>query len=147
MRQVEADWNNTRQIVLRRDKGQCVSCGKPASLVHHLIYSFWPREPSPTRYLITLCSTCHKKNHTGNIAKFNKGSLALLPLPPGTAHLRSVIINTDDLLSVPQVAKLLGRPKITLYRWIEKGQIIAIELGGVLFIPRKEAERLQKGKI
>ena len=54
-----------------------------------------------------------------------------------------VEINTDDLMSVPQAAKKLGRPKITLYRWIEKGKITAIELGGFLFIPQKEVERLQ----
>ena len=52
-------------------------------------------------------------------------------------------IRTDDLLSVPQAAKILGRPKITLYRWIEKGKLIAIELGGVLFVPTKEVERLK----
>ena len=54
-----------------------------------------------------------------------------------------VEITTDDLLSVPQAARLLNRPKITLYRWIEKGKIVAIHLGGVLFIPKREVERLQ----
>ena len=52
-------------------------------------------------------------------------------------------IKTDDLVSVPQAAKLLNRPKITLYRWIEKGKVVAIQLGGVLFIPKREVERLQ----
>lgn len=51
-------------------------------------------------------------------------------------------IKTDDLMSVPQAAKLLNRPKITLYRWIEKRKLIAVELGDVLYIPRKEVERL-----
>jgi len=55
-----------------------------------------------------------------------------------------VEIKTDDLLSVPQAAKILNRPKITLYRWIEKEKITAIQLGDVLFIPRKEVERLSK---
>jgi len=55
-------------------------------------------------------------------------------------------IKTDDLMSVPQAAKALGRPKITLYRWIERGKIIAIKLGDVLFIPKKEVDRLKKEK-
>ncbi len=54
-----------------------------------------------------------------------------------------VEITTDDLLSVPEAARILQRPKITLYRWIKKGKLTAIELGGVLFIPKKEVERLK----
>ena len=52
-------------------------------------------------------------------------------------------INTNDLATIPAAAEALGRPKITLYRWIEKGKITAIELGGVLFIQVKELERLK----
>lgn len=52
-------------------------------------------------------------------------------------------IHTDDLLSVPQAAEALNRPKITLYRWIENGKLMAIELGGTLFVPRREVERLK----
>lgn len=55
-------------------------------------------------------------------------------------------IRTDDLVSIPEAAKILGRPKVTLYRWIEKGKIIAIELSGVLFIQTKELERLKQEK-
>lgn len=53
-------------------------------------------------------------------------------------------INTDDLVSIPAAAKILKRPKITLYRWMEKGKITAIELSGVLFIHVKEIERLKR---
>ena len=53
-------------------------------------------------------------------------------------------IRTEDLISVPEAARILNRPKITLYRWIEKGKVIAVELGGVLFIQTKELERLKK---
>lgn len=52
-------------------------------------------------------------------------------------------IRTDDLVSVPNAAKILGRPKITLYRWIEKGKLTAVELSGVLFIQTKDLERLK----
>ena len=58
-------------------------------------------------------------------------------------NITKVQITTDDLMSVPQAARVLGRPKLTLYRWIAKGKVTAIELGDVLFIPTKEVERLQ----
>ena len=50
---------------------------------------------------------------------------------------------TTDLMTVPQAAKLLGRPRMTLYRWIKNGKVIAIKLGGVLFVPTSEVERLK----
>lgn len=58
-------------------------------------------------------------------------------------NLTEIKITTPDLFTVPQVAKRLKRPKITLYRWIDTGRVTAIDIGGVLFIHRKEAERLQ----
>ena len=61
-------------------------------------------------------------------------------------NITKVRIKTDDLMSVPQAARVLGKPKLTLYRWIAKGKITAIELGDVLFIPTKEVERLQGEK-
>ena len=50
-------------------------------------------------------------------------------------------IKSDDLLTVPEAAKQLGRPKMTLYRWIKTNKIVNIELGGVLFIPEKGGVR------
>ena len=54
-----------------------------------------------------------------------------------------VRVTTDDLSSVADAAKELGRPRITIYRWIEAGKIVGIKLGGILFIPREEVERLK----
>jgi len=50
---------------------------------------------------------------------------------------------TSDLLTVPKAAKQLGKPKMTLYRWLKSGKIIAITVGGIPFIPQSEVERLQ----
>jgi len=52
-------------------------------------------------------------------------------------------IETADLLSVIEAAKLLGRPRITLYKWIGNKTIASIRLGGVIYIPRSEIERLR----
>jgi len=41
----------------------------------------------------------------------------------------------------------LGKPKMTLYRWIHAGKIISIEFGAILFIPKKEVERITKAKV
>lgn len=53
-------------------------------------------------------------------------------------------VATSDLLSVAQAACELGRPRSTIYRWADAGKIIGIKLGGVLFIPKSEVERLRK---
>jgi excisionase family DNA binding protein len=55
-------------------------------------------------------------------------------------------ITTNDLVSVIEAAKSLGWPKIRIYRWVARGTLLGVKLGGVLFIPVSEVERL-KGKI
>ncbi|MBA7625709.1 hypothetical protein ES703_33141 [subsurface metagenome] len=57
-----------------------------------------------------------------------------------------VRVRTEDLSSVANAAKELGRPRVTIYRWIEAGKIIGIKLGGILFIPKSEIERLKNEK-
>ena len=55
-------------------------------------------------------------------------------------------VNTDDLVSIAQAARELGKPRLTVYRWVEAGKIVSIKLGGILFIPKTEVERLKKKK-
>ncbi|MBA7507860.1 hypothetical protein ES706_06589 [subsurface metagenome] len=55
-------------------------------------------------------------------------------------------VATSDLLSVAQAAHELERPRSTIYRWADAGKIIGIKLGGILFIPKSEVERLNKKK-
>ncbi len=57
---------------------------------------------------------------------------------------KEIKVSADDLLSVQEAAKELARPRITLYRWIQKGALHGIRLGGVLFVPRSEVERLKR---
>lgn len=55
-------------------------------------------------------------------------------------------VATSDLVSVAQAARELERPRSTIYRWADAGKIIGIKLGGIIFIPKSEIERLKKEK-
>lgn len=55
----------------------------------------------------------------------------------------TIKVMTDDLLSVGKAAKALGTSRWSVYRWIDTGKIIGIKLGGILFIPKSEIQRLK----
>lgn len=61
-----------------------------------------------------------------------------------TVEIKEIRVQTDELLSVPEAARQLGKHKMTLYRWIDASRIAYIKLGGILFIPRSEVRRLRK---
>lgn len=54
-----------------------------------------------------------------------------------------ITITTDDLVTVAEAAKALGKHIATIYRWHEAGHIVAVKLGGILFIPTAEVDRLK----
>ena len=58
-----------------------------------------------------------------------------------------VTINTDDLMSVASAAKILGRPRLAIYRMIRRKVLTDIQLGGVTFIATKEVEEILKGGV
>jgi excisionase family DNA binding protein len=57
---------------------------------------------------------------------------------------RELKVVTDDFITVPEAAKQLGKPKMTLYRWIAANRLIAITFGGILFVPKSEIVRLKE---
>ena len=57
---------------------------------------------------------------------------------------RELKVVSGDFITVPEAAKQLGKPKMTLYRWIEANKLIAVTFGGKLFVPTSEVERLRK---
>ncbi|GAI83698.1 unnamed protein product [marine sediment metagenome] len=59
---------------------------------------------------------------------------------------RELRVLTDDFVTVPEAAKQIGKPKVTLYRWIEANKLIAVTFGGILFIPKSEVERLKNAQ-
>jgi len=56
---------------------------------------------------------------------------------------RELRVLTDDFVTVPEAAKQLGKPKVTLYRWIDSNRLIAVTFGGILFVPKSEIERIK----
>ena len=53
-------------------------------------------------------------------------------------------VTTYDLLSVQQAATILGKPRITIYRWVKAGKMVSVKFGGIIYIPRSEVERLKE---
>jgi len=52
-------------------------------------------------------------------------------------------IQAGEVLTVPKAAEYLGKPKMTLYRWIDANKISWLKFGGILFIPMSEVERIK----
>lgn len=60
-------WKEKAKYIKTRDKYTCQECGKKDCLldVHHKNYILGSKPwEIPSRYLITLCRLCHKKEHT-----------------------------------------------------------------------------------
>lgn len=55
----------------------------------------------------------------------------------------AIRVESDDLRSMQQAAEELEIPRTTLYRWAERQKILTIRLGGILFVPISEIERLK----
>ena len=53
-----------------------------------------------------------------------------------------ITIASNDFMTIPELAKKLKRPKMTLYRWVKSGKLISVEFGGIKFIPVTEIKRL-----
>lgn len=66
-------WDFVRDKVLNLDDKTCCLCGSKRSLeVHHIIpFSINPMLAYDPDNLITLCKTCHDKNHTGECSTSN----------------------------------------------------------------------------
>ena len=60
------EWINLKEKILERDNHTCLNCGRKTHLhVHHLLYEegkeVWE---VPEWYLVTLCDSCHKREHS-----------------------------------------------------------------------------------
>lgn len=59
----------------------------------------------------------------------------------------AIRVLTNDFVSIPTAAKQLGKPKVTLYRWVKAQKLIAVKFGGKWFVPVSEIERLNHGRV
>lgn len=57
---------------------------------------------------------------------------------------KSITITTDDLMTVVEAAKKLGKHITTIYRWIDNGELVGVKFGGIMFIPTSVVERLKR---
>ena len=55
---------------------------------------------------------------------------------------RGILIQTDDLVSVQEAARILGLSRPTVYHWINRKKILSCRLGGTLYVLRPEIERV-----
>ena len=55
-----------------------------------------------------------------------------------------ITLQTEDLATVVEVSKKLKVSRMTLYRWIKNGKILAVRLDNKTFFPISEIERLSK---
>ena len=53
-------------------------------------------------------------------------------------------LNSQDLVSVAEAARELGRPRMTIYRWIDAGKMTGVEISGILFVSKSEVEKLKE---
>lgn len=56
-------WQRKRYVVLKRDNWTCQYCGVPATEVHHKKYAKYQIGKEPIKWLVSLCRTCHQKQH------------------------------------------------------------------------------------
>jgi excisionase family DNA binding protein len=55
-----------------------------------------------------------------------------------------ITVSSNDVLSVQEAARQLEKHRATIYRWYRAGEILGVEFGGILFIPKSEVERIKK---
>ena len=59
----------------------------------------------------------------------------------------SIRVTSEDLQSVGRAAKELKISRVTAYQWIKDGKLLTIKLGGILFVPRSEVERIKNATV
>lgn len=58
------EWQRKRFVVLKRDNWRCVFCGERATQVHHKRYAKYNIGKEPIDWLVSICNTCHLKQHS-----------------------------------------------------------------------------------
>jgi hypothetical protein len=128
-----------RWEIWERDNFQCVICGSRRHLTIDHIIPVSAGGKTKKSNLQTLCQTC-------NSAKGISLLLNSKPASEATDRLGKFENITHDLMSISQAAKALDKPEVSVYQWIEKGEITTVELEGALFIPTAQVKRKIRAK-
>lgn len=142
------------EFVMERDGYKCQKCGATANVIHH---RDGDDRNNVDSNLLCLCNPCHLTLHRPLIKarqparqKAHRVHLPMVKIAaihfPEAAHspVTEFTIETDDLMTLPDTARELNQSEVDFYRWAERGKIIAIRLGGILFVPKSEVARLKK---
>ncbi len=58
-----------------------------------------------------------------------------------------MVVDTKELLTTREAAKLLGLARCTIYRWLSRGWIVGITLpNGTIKIPKSSINKLLDGR-
>jgi uncharacterized membrane protein len=57
------EWKRKRYVVMKRDNWRCVFCGSRATEVHHERYAKHNIGKEPIEWLVSVCKSCHDKQH------------------------------------------------------------------------------------
>lgn len=57
------EWQRKRYVVFKRDNWRCVYCGGRATQVHHKRYAKYNIGKEPIEWLVSVCKSCHDKQH------------------------------------------------------------------------------------
>jgi predicted site-specific integrase-resolvase len=55
-----------------------------------------------------------------------------------------ITLETEDLLTIPQAAQMIGVSRITAWQWANDGKMAVIILGGKSLVTRKTAEAIKR---
>ena len=55
-----------------------------------------------------------------------------------------ITVETEELLSIPQAARLIGVTRVCAWYWARDGKMTTIVLGGQTLVPRSVAEEIKR---
>jgi len=55
-----------------------------------------------------------------------------------------VTVRTDDLLTIPQAAKIIGVSRITAWDWVQTGRLPSMRIGGRALVTKQTAEAMKR---
>ena len=58
------EWQRKRYVVFKRDNWRCLYCGGRATQVHHKRYAKYNIGKEPIQWLVSVCKSCHDKQHS-----------------------------------------------------------------------------------